>query len=123
MSASAERVVRDVLSGDCVGLRKYRSPGIKCREMIRVVLAGEAYDGGSANYDCDTLTCFTAGRGGSVTGTQSALLILTAALTSSWLIVSPASARRIIGSLTSPGESISSRAAPKSKSAKFADLS
>ena len=24
--------------------------------------------GGSANHDCDTLTCFMAGRGGSVTG-------------------------------------------------------
>ena len=51
-----------------------------------------------------------------VTGTQSALLILTA-LTSSWLIVSPASARRIIGSLTSAGESISSRAVPSGPTA------
>ena len=48
-------------------------------------LGGGSLVGGSANHDCDTLTSFTAGRGGSVTGTQSALLILTAALTSSWL--------------------------------------
>ena len=53
-----------------------------------------------------------AADGANVTGTQSALLILTAALTSSWLIVSPASARRIIGSLTSVGELTSSRAVP-----------
>ena len=32
------------LSGDCVARRKYRSDGIKCREMIRVVLTDEAYD-------------------------------------------------------------------------------
>jgi hypothetical protein len=44
--------------------------------------AGGSLVGGSANHDCDKLTCFAAGRGGSVTGAQSALLILTAALTS-----------------------------------------
>jgi hypothetical protein len=32
------------LSGDRVGPRKYRSAGIKCREMIRVVLTDEASD-------------------------------------------------------------------------------
>ena len=32
------------LSGDCVGPRKYRSAGIKCPEMIRVVLTDAAYD-------------------------------------------------------------------------------
>jgi hypothetical protein len=32
------------LSGDSVGPRKYRSAGIKCREMIRVVLTDAAYD-------------------------------------------------------------------------------
>jgi hypothetical protein len=32
------------LSGDCVGPRKYRSAGIKCREMIRVALTDAVYD-------------------------------------------------------------------------------
>ena len=31
------------LSGDCVTPRNYRSAGIKCREMIRVVHTDEAY--------------------------------------------------------------------------------
>jgi hypothetical protein len=77
---------------------------------VSLVAISGSLVGGSANRDCDALTRFMAGRGGSVTGMQSALLILIAALTSSWLIVSPASARRIIGSLTSAGASISSRA-------------
>jgi hypothetical protein len=32
------------LSGDSVGSRKYGSAGIKCREMIRVVLTDAVYD-------------------------------------------------------------------------------
>jgi hypothetical protein len=32
------------LSGDCVAPRNYRSAGIKCREMIRVVLTDAVYD-------------------------------------------------------------------------------
>ena len=42
------------------------------------------------------------GGGSSVTGTQSAQLTLTAAFTSPWLIVSPASARRIIKPFCAP---------------------
>jgi hypothetical protein len=32
------------LGGDCVAPRNYRSAGIKCREMIRVVLTDAVYD-------------------------------------------------------------------------------
>ena len=38
------RRLRSPLRDDCVGPRKYRSVGIKCREMIRIAPTDAAYD-------------------------------------------------------------------------------